>query len=66
MESKRKCVVLMIAEKLEVCKATKRGRSLISLATEYGIGKATVHDILKVSYLNISGIQTSSGPMVFG
>ena len=66
MESKHKCVVLTITEKLEVCKAAKRGRNLISLATEYGIGKATVHDILNISYLNISGIQTPSGPMVFG
>ena len=45
--SKHKRVVLTIAEKLEVCKAAKHGRSLSSLAMEYGIGKATVHDILK-------------------
>ena len=47
MESKRKGVVLTITEKLEVCKAAKRGPSLSSLATEYVIGKARVHDILK-------------------
>ena len=46
-----KYVVLTIAEKLEVCKAAKRGQSLSSLATKYGIGKATVHtDISIVDY----------------
>ena len=34
-------VVLTITEKLEVCKAAKRGQSLSSLATEYTIEKAT-------------------------
>ena len=37
-------MVLMITEKLEVCKAAKCRRNLSSLATEYVIGQATVHD----------------------
>ena len=44
---KRKRVVLTIAEKLKICQLVRGGRTLQSLADEYGVGKSTVHDIVK-------------------
>ena len=42
---KRKRVTLTLGTKLEIVKKIKLGRSNISLAEEYGIGKATVSDL---------------------
>ena len=44
---KRKQIVLSIENKLQICKLAKEGRSLASLAVDFGIGKSTVHDIVK-------------------
>ena len=42
---KRKRVTLTLETKLEIVKKIKLGRSNISLAEEYGIGKTTVSDL---------------------
>ena len=39
---KRKRIVLSIEDKLQICKLAKEGRSLASLAVDYGVGKSTV------------------------
>ena len=44
---KRKRVVLSISDKLQICQQVKNGRSLQSVAGEYGVGKSTVHNIVK-------------------
>ncbi len=44
---KRKRKVLTIGQKISICDLAKKGRTLQSLASEYGVGKSTVHDIVK-------------------
>ena len=42
---KRKRCVLSIEEKLSIIKKIDQGCSLLSVATEFGVGKSTVYDI---------------------
>ena len=44
---KRKRTVLTIEEKLKICDLVKNKQSLASVATEFGVGKSTVHDIVR-------------------
>ena len=44
---KRKRLVLTISDKLKICQLVRSGRTLQSVADEYGVGKSTVHDIVK-------------------
>lgn len=45
--SKRKHVTLKLQEKISILKMIDRGESYSKIATEFGIGKATVSDIKK-------------------
>eukprot|EP00117_Sycon_ciliatum_P009171 scpid40585/ scgid11569/ Jerky protein homolog-like len=46
--TKRKRVVLDINQKLEICRLVReKGTSHQRIAEEFGIGRATVHDIVK-------------------
>ena len=42
---KRKRTVLTLDEKLDICKRLKKGATITSLSTEFGIGKSTICDI---------------------
>ena len=44
---KRKRLVVTITEKLKICQLIRSGRTLQSVADEYGVGKSTVHNIVK-------------------
>ena len=53
MESrKRKKVVLTIEDKLKVRELVSDKWSLTSVASELGVGKSTVHDIVKRAKVN--------------
>ena len=44
---KRKRLVLTISDKLKICQLVRSGRTLQRVAGEYGVGKSTVHNIVK-------------------
>jgi hypothetical protein len=44
-ESKRKCIVLNIHQKLEIVEQLEKGRNVKQLVLQYGIGEQTVHDL---------------------
>ena len=44
---KRKRLVLTISDKLKICQLVRSGRTLQGVSDEYGVGKSTVHDIVK-------------------
>lgn len=47
--SKRKHTTLSLLDKNKILTRLEKGESLVSLAKEYGIGRATIHDIRKNS-----------------
>lgn len=53
---KRKRIVLTIEEKLRVCDEVRKGKPLSTVAKEVGVGKSTVHDIVK-SYEKLKSFQ---------
>jgi hypothetical protein len=44
---KRKLKILILSAKAEIIKKLDKGEKLINLATEYGVGCATIYDIRK-------------------
>jgi len=48
MAQKRKNVVLCLGDKMKVIEKHEKGYSLACIAAEFGIGKSTVHGIVRI------------------